>query len=347
MTKTTEALTLAREALKRCGTEATNSSWIRAISSPAIAAIDLALSAVDDGQVRAEVLSAIDAARWYCRNCQAPTLHSQRGVDLCCDECHSITASRHTAAPAPDAGVRPVAEIVGFWRDGYPEWSVIADSGLWALRDELEGSSEQARIPVYAAPPQPAEKAPRASLSPQEVEVLVKRWWTAGANPETLVAWTLQAVSCKPQPAEKAVEAKCESSVRDALAELVACKNLREKIDAFDQDVPATVRAPLIEEYNRRKPAAWSTARAALASAPQADQAGEREALAAWKNVASEWRGLASNAMQWLRNVRSGLCNAGDAIEAVNGHYSACLKVELAVEAARPTPPAASEGDGQ
>jgi hypothetical protein len=35
----------------------------------------------------------------YCRNCQRFTDHSQRGVDLCCDECHWITATREHENP--------------------------------------------------------------------------------------------------------------------------------------------------------------------------------------------------------------------------------------------------------
>jgi hypothetical protein len=37
--------------------------------------------------------------RLYCRNCQRFTDHSQRGVDLCCDECHWITATREHENP--------------------------------------------------------------------------------------------------------------------------------------------------------------------------------------------------------------------------------------------------------
>lgn len=64
------------------------------------------------------------------------------------------------------------------------------------------------------------------------------------------------------------------TDTRQALAELVACKDLADQFDALKQDVHDFATAAVLEgiqaEYQRRKPLAWANARAALAAQPVA-----------------------------------------------------------------------------
>jgi hypothetical protein len=57
-------------------------------------------------------------------------------------------------------------------------------------------------------------------------------------------------------------------AVREALAELVALKNLKDRTVALHGVPPEYVEG--MAEYNRRKPLAWAEARAALAAPPAA-----------------------------------------------------------------------------
>jgi hypothetical protein len=69
------------------------------------------------------------------------------------------------------------------------------------------------------------------------------------------------------------------SDLRKALEELVALKDLADQFDAMKQDVRDVATAAVLEgiqhEYQRRKPAAWAAARAALA-APQEEPTQDR-----------------------------------------------------------------------
>lgn len=71
------------------------------------------------------------------------------------------------------------------------------------------------------------------------------------------------------QAERDAAEARCAQMV-EALAELIACKDLHDQFDAMKQDVHDFATAAVLEgiqaEYQRRKPAAWANARAALAT---------------------------------------------------------------------------------
>lgn len=52
-----------------------------------------------------------------------------------------------------------------------------------------------------------------------------------------------------------------------ALRELVECKDLKERLDGYEAGSTQEMAA-IAEEYDRRKPAAWETARALLAPPP-------------------------------------------------------------------------------
>lgn len=59
--------------------------------------------------------------------------------------------------------------------------------------------------------------------------------------------------------------------VREALAELVACKDLKERADAISPVEPGCEKELLMLEYQRRRPLAWAAARAVLAEPAPAD----------------------------------------------------------------------------
>lgn len=56
-----------------------------------------------------------------------------------------------------------------------------------------------------------------------------------------------------------------ETLLREALAELVELKKMKERADAISPVAPGYEKEILLDEYRRRQPIAWERARAALA----------------------------------------------------------------------------------
>jgi hypothetical protein len=67
-------------------------------------------------------------------------------------------------------------------------------------------------------------------------------------------------------PMPRALGVKAIDPIRAALAELVACKDLKERADKISPVEPGCEKEVLMDEYRRRQPLAWKAARAALAA---------------------------------------------------------------------------------
>lgn len=80
------------------------------------------------------------------------------------------------------------------------------------------------------------------------------------------LAHTALAAARNAAPAKQAPAVGAEARVRAALAELVALKDMKDRLQRLHESGCGTDYT----EYHRRKPAAWEAARAALADTPQA-----------------------------------------------------------------------------
>jgi len=119
------------------------------------------------------------------------------------------------------------------------------------------------------------------------------------------------------------------NQLREALAELVALQDLRDRAGKISPVEPGCEKEVLYEEYRRRQPIAWAIARAALAAQPEGQQEDEAtpEVIEARSSLhdAMGTPAEAEQAIEFLctfrRSMPRGICKAamGSAILCLRG----------------------------
>lgn len=114
------------------------------------------------------------------------------------------------------------------------------------------------------------------------------------------------------------------SHTEEELTRLIEWAELQIKSQAKMQDDKKTTDAMFAQREEGI--AQWMLA-IQLAQAELSRREGEKAKAVDWKHVANEWADMATNGIQWLRNIEAGVSTVDVALEAMAVDHAHCLVV--------------------